>query len=101
MKTIKKGSTEIELCEQCGGIWCEAGELAAIAGTKQDLPPQSSASVEGLRAYCPTCECPLNRRYYSDRRQVLIDECTACKGVWLDQNELSDIVKMVHQLNEV
>lgn len=98
MTTIKKGSTEIDLCNKCGGLWCEAGELAAIVGTAEDLPAQSEPSVEGVRAYCPACELPLNRRFYSSRRMVVIDECTTCRGVWLDENELCDLVKVVHQL---
>ncbi|MBT9587578.1 zf-TFIIB domain-containing protein [bacterium] len=98
MTTIQKGSTVIDLCNQCGGLWCEVGELAAIVGTAEDLPVQQDLSIDGIRANCPTCDLPLSRRYYSSLRMVVIDECKTCNGVWLDENELCDLVKVVHQL---
>lgn len=99
LTTIVKGKVELEQCPDCRGLWLDAGELARLAGTSSDLPPQVDPSVDGLRAYCPKCEKPMNRRYYSDSRAVLVDECRICHGVWLDDNELLDVVKTAHSLH--
>ena len=36
----------------------------------------------------------LRRRFFSTKRQVEVDECPACAGVWLDVGELRDIRAM-------
>ena len=40
----------------------------------------------------------MTRRFYSQSRQVMVDRCPDCRGIWLDDNELSDIVKVAHNL---
>jgi Zn-finger nucleic acid-binding protein len=39
---------------------------------------------------CPTCERVMEHR---DRHGVDIDQCPACRGVWLDKGELDTIIQ--------
>ena len=39
---------------------------------------------------CPKCGCDLEEINYQD---VMIDRCNECKGVWLDQGELSLLIR--------
>ncbi len=40
---------------------------------------------------CPKCGMNL---IAMDYKGIEIDECSSCKGIWLDANELGDIIKM-------
>ncbi len=37
---------------------------------------------------CPKCGEPLKERRF---RKILIDQCTACGGIWLDSGELEEV----------
>lgn len=39
---------------------------------------------------CPVCYVPLKR---SQRKQVDIDYCPRCRGIWLDRGELDKIIQ--------
>ncbi|MBS2038722.1 zf-TFIIB domain-containing protein [bacterium] len=96
--TITKSGLEVESCPTCSGLWCDANELARLAGTADDLPPTENLRLDGLKATCPVCEVGMNRRYYSQARHLLVDRCPQCRGIWLDEHELADIVKHAHDL---
>lgn len=98
LQTITQSGQEVEFCPTCSGLWCEANELARLVGTPEDLPPTDNLRLDGLRAACPACDVNMNRRFYSHARRVLVDRCPDCRGVWLDDNELADIVKHAHDL---
>jgi len=41
---------------------------------------------------CPRCpELVLERKWFSDLKQVEIDQCPKCGGVWLDAGELEEV----------
>ena len=98
LQTISKSGEEVEMCPVCGGLWCDANELARLVGTADDLPASENLRVDGMRAPCPACPESMTRRFYSQSRRVMVDRCPACRGIWLDENELSDIVKIAHDL---
>lgn len=98
LKTTTHSGLELEICPTCSGLWCEANELARLVGTADDLPRTDTLRLDGLRAPCPACDVSTTRRFYSHSRQVLVDRCPDCRGIWLDDNELGDIVKAAHNL---
>ena len=81
----------------CGGIWFDATELerldaraAATLHTIWQVPP-GTANLAGPRM-CPRCaDQVLERKWFSDRKQVEIDQCPVCHGIWLDAGEFSRI----------
>ena len=40
---------------------------------------------------CPKCGMPLME---VDYKKLKVDECTACKGIWLDHKELDAVVEL-------
>lgn len=98
LQTITRSGQELDLCPSCSGLWCEANELARLVGTPDDLPPTEDLKVDGLRATCPACDVSMTRRYYSQARFVMVDRCPDCRGIWLDDSELCDIVKQAYDL---
>ena len=43
---------------------------------------------------CPRCpDQALERKFFSDRKEVEIDQCPKCNGLWLDAGEFTRIYK--------
>jgi len=102
----KLAKTEIEgkmidVCQDgCGGIWFdhyeirlfdekfeEAGEILAQVRRKPGIKVDHTQ-----RRKCPVCpDSVLMRHFYSPRREVEVDECPTCGGMWLDTGELAHI----------
>jgi Zn-finger nucleic acid-binding protein len=43
------------------------------------------------RRRCPKCDIIMMRHFFSERREVEVDACPNCNGVWLDPGELTAI----------
>lgn len=91
----------VDVCKGgCGGIWFDNFEIK-----KFDEPHESAGQVvlqieknpgvqvdHERRRNCPKCrDVVMMRRFFSVQRQVEIDECPGCGGIWLDQGELGRI----------
>ena len=103
------GSIEVDECESCKGIWLDKGELKQA----KDLAdpnlnwldfeiwkhPEKFSSKEGA-IKCPTCDIPTVGIEYG-HTGVYVDYCTNCQGVWLDKDELPNIIEALeHDINE-
>jgi Zn-finger nucleic acid-binding protein len=92
------GGMSLDVCYGgCGGIWFDAVELervtaraAASLHTIWQVPVGQVKLTEPRK--CPRCpETVLERKWFSDRKRVEIDQCPTCGGVWLDAGEFSQI----------
>lgn len=88
----------LDLCYGgCGGIWFDPGELervdvraASTLHTIWQLPQGKVTLTEPRR--CPRCpDQVLERKWFSESRQVEIDQCPVCGGLWLDAGEFTRI----------
>jgi Zn-finger nucleic acid-binding protein len=100
LEEVRVGDMAAHVCSQgCGGIWLDRGELARVDEEHEDadvllsLRADPSVAVDHeLRRNCPRCpDIMMMRRFTSVRREVAIDECTGCGGIWLDAGELDAI----------
>lgn len=95
------GDLEVAISQGCGGIWFDRFQLPKIKYKEHEL---GEVIVEYLRKYAnplldtaPRLNCPrdtdvvMMRRYFSPKRQIEIDECPQCGGIWLDAEELDGI----------
>jgi Zn-finger nucleic acid-binding protein len=98
---IASGMT-IDICfGGCGGIWFDQGELKRVSA----LSAASLHSIWKVKTgevtlteprICPRCDGQvLDRKWFSDRQEVEIDQCPKCGGVWLDDGEFSKIYKEI------
>jgi Zn-finger nucleic acid-binding protein len=63
------------------------------------IPPGNVQPTEAR--LCPRCpEQELKRSWYSDRKQVEIDRCPKCGGIWLDAGEFTSIYEEVKAARE-
>ena len=91
----------VDVCRNgCGGIWFDNFELQkmdekheAAGESLLDIKIDPSVSVdESKTRMCPICENQkMIKHFRSVNKQIEIDECPKCGGVWLDQGELRQI----------
>ena len=96
---------ELEACPACKGAWFDNDELRQAKDLSNpdaqwmdfDIWQQEdrlTASPNDIK--CPRCERVLCSLAYDDT-DVKIDVCAACRGVWLDADELVHIVSALDQ----
>jgi Zn-finger nucleic acid-binding protein len=98
-KTIE--SITVDICDGgCGGIWFDNFELEKVDTATEsagegllEIERNESITVDHTaRRKCPKCDNQIMMRHFaSTNRDVEVDECPACGGVWLDVGELSRI----------
>jgi len=95
------GTVIVDACEGgCGGVWFDNFELKKVDEQTEeagdvllDIPSDPAVKVDHkIRRKCPACETITMRRFpFSARKQIEVDECAQCGGVWLDAGELGRI----------
>lgn len=94
------GGMTLDICYGgCGGIWFDASELECVsvsapaASTLHSIWQIPSSNAPSAKAcVCPRCpEQVLDRKWFSDLKQVEIDQCPKCGGIWLDAGEFTHI----------
>jgi Zn-finger nucleic acid-binding protein len=82
-----------DMCLRCGGLWLDGAEV-------RRLHPAIAAAIPGAASHqakaakpilvCPRCgELPSPIFFF----ELELDVCTACKGVWIDGDELTDLAR--------
>ena len=103
------GGMTLDLCYGgCGGIWFDAAELervsvsAPAATTLHTIWQIASSNAQPAETrLCPRCpEQVLERKWFSDVKQVEMDQCPKCGGIWLDAGEFSHIYEEVKKSRE-
>ena len=96
---------EVEECESCEGIWCNSIELKQVKDkTDSDLnwmdfdiwKHRDRFRTRQAKINCPECREPMHVLDY-DKTKVEIDFCEQCKGIWLDKNELENIITALEE----
>lgn len=101
LSPVSIGDVSVDACvDSCGGVWFDSFELDKLdepseaAGVALLMTPHSSGiAVDYSRTRdCPRCDStPMMRHFMSPKREVVVDECPACGGFWLDVGELRAI----------
>jgi len=93
------GKIEVDQCSTCHGIWFDKGELVELEKVVEPVfmefrkIPKEYDQLTGL--WCPHCspQQMMNKERHDRDKQVIIDKCPRCEGVWLDGGELEAIQK--------
>lgn len=101
LTSLRIGGIEVDVCEDCGGLWLDRFEIAkfdrpemvlgdALAAHLDQFPPP--VIDHSVRIRCPRhLSTVMLRRRYSAALPIEVDECPQCGGVWLDADELAVI----------
>ena len=103
LTTLAVGKLTVDVCKGgCGGIWFDNYELKKV-DEPDEFEGEQLLHIERddhllvdyeRRRNCPKChDIVMMRHYFSSRRQVEVDTCPNCGGVWLDPGELAMIRK--------
>ena len=95
-------STPLEECTRCGGLWIDVSSFEficsnaearqAATGLLVPSPAELDPNVRYLK--CPQCQNLMNRMNYANRSGIVINVCRT-HGVWLDRNEIRQIVEFI------
>lgn len=95
-----------DMCEACGSLWLDATELDKTAfQVTGSIEYSSTDEAEGIREplkKCPRCEdTALNKVYFLEYSDILLDRCRNCGGFWLDGGELDLVNKELQSIMPV
>jgi hypothetical protein len=99
LSPTKAGGVTLDVCQGgCGGIWFDAFELNRVVqppegGRDIVLSIERDAQLQvdpARKRKCPKCaDLFLMRHFITRLKQVEVDDCPGCGGLWLDAGELS------------
>ncbi len=88
----------VDVCQNgCGGVWLDAHEFKKVDEQHEqdgDILARVTLGKDVEKAphakrKCPKCpNMIMLRRFESPLKQVYVDECPKCAGIWLDAGEL-------------
>jgi Zn-finger nucleic acid-binding protein len=89
----KKEQIAYDICEACGSLWLDAGELDKmafqVAGSIEYCSRDAAVGVAELKKECPRCDQTiLDKVYFIGCEEIVLDHCRNCGGFWLDGGEL-------------
>ena len=103
LKKNDVAGVNVDVCENgCGGIWFDNFELEKIDEQHDqtgqmllEVTKNPSVNVDySEKRKCPVCDNIVMMRHFSSvQRNVEVDECGVCGGIWLDDGELATICK--------
>ncbi len=100
MTEMAVGDLKVDACSAgCGGLWFDTWELrkveenAEAAAPLLELKPGAAIQVDPeRRRNCPRDPgVVMMRHFWSVKREVTVDECPQCGGMFLDAGELARI----------
>lgn len=83
---------EVDRCPDCRGVWFDKRELNEALPRVEAAPLLAGDDPAGLdhkRARCPRDQAPLLRVHSARNRDVTLDTCSVCQGIWLDGGEFA------------
>lgn len=92
MDHLPAGKVWVDHCYRCGGSFIEGGKASEAVGEFAD-PSKWQAAAFARPAIPSVLLCPSGHgRMWShlfrhDKREVEVDTCSACRGLWLDARE--------------
>jgi uncharacterized protein len=99
----------VDTCDGCHGEWLDKAEITRINKARDVVfSAEDKANVEGSKQVvlkqvvqaqkaliCPRCNVAMSTINYAYDSGVMIDQCSKCAGVWLDDQELEAIQMVV------
>ena len=95
MLSYQEEDLEVDSCPECFGIWFDGEELRNFFPKEKLVsrlmsPAPGGATPGAGKRTCPRCQVELTESSVGD---VEVDVCRKCRGIWLDEGELSRVVE--------
>ncbi len=91
VKNFSNIGVELDVCNDCNGLWFDLGELLTAIGGLHNKAPYETRSFMGKiskhdqQRPCPCCSTSMS---HISHNSIDLDFCQSCKGFWLDAGEL-------------
>ena len=90
----KKDRISYDMCEKCGSLWLDAGELDKMAfkvvGSIEFCEEAKDPTPEQQQLKCPRCKTfKLIKVKFLESDEIFLHHCKECGGFWLDGGELN------------
>ncbi len=83
------GRIEVDLCGECRGMYFDKGEMGRYLQLSKDVPNYKKLLEEAPESVeCPGCGARMKEIPYVPGKDLKVDVCTACGGVWMDAGEI-------------
>jgi Zn-finger nucleic acid-binding protein len=87
------GVVLIDICDPgCAGIWLDEQDMSAGLDVTDDLQQAVLSPCRtpdcGQPAPCPICQEPMQRYRWNYTSPVVLDQCPAGHGTWIDAGEV-------------
>jgi Zn-finger nucleic acid-binding protein len=106
MIVVEYHEIELDYCNECRGVWFDAGELELILQTlglesehtlfTHMLQSPPAATSEKLRK-CPICGRKMRKTNLGGQPELLVDLCSREDGIWFDGGEVAQLIKQLAQ----
>ena len=99
---FKIDGVAVDRCSRCDGIWFDAQELSELLAEDAKLVAalrrgSEDELADAKRGRCPRDSAHLLRIYSAIDRNVVLDACADCHGIWLDGGEFEKLFAARHQ----
>ena len=85
------GQVETDACPDCNGMFFEEGEMGTFLRFSKDLPGYKELLAKATTGVtCPQCAAKMKEIQYIPEKDLMVDFCEVCQGVWLDGGELTE-----------
>lgn len=82
---------EVDYCPACGGIYFDEGEVGAVLQLSKDIPNYKDLlAAAPASCPCPGCKATMKDVRYVPDKDLHVDLCEACGGVWMDRGEIRE-----------
>lgn len=102
----KKDRISYDVCEKCGSLWLDAGELDKMAfqveGSIEYCEEEKEKVPEKSPLKCPRCDdSTLEKVKFLESDDIFLHMCRNCGGFWLDGGELRLIDNVLKRIMPV
>ena len=101
----KNDQISYDICEACGSLWLDAGELDKMAfQVEGSIEYSSKDKIEGdseSSKKCPRCEDTALDKVSFIGSDIALGRCRNCQGFWMDGGELDLINKELEEIMPV
>lgn len=99
-------NVKLDACPRCAGIFFDEGELNALRldgnSVLTEVEDAIAPSVDVVEfteptRHCPTCHTGMDKYRYLYNSPVMLDSCSKCGGVWVQNGELEQMRQILDQ----
>ena len=97
MEPVRHDRVEVDRCSRCNGLWFDAGEIDALAGSNAAAAidigdARTGRRFDHVRDYrCPRCGGEVARLADPDQPHIRYESCLSCGGAFFDAGEFRDL----------